>query len=94
MLFAASAAAKLGCVRLQLPASERPVTVNRSSTPPLGALVLAVPLELKKNGKRASRVGPFAVMKYGVVLSGATGLPANSNWGFTAGPLPPIAGCE
>src|ERR1700681_2122444 len=57
MLLADRAALKLGCGRLQAPASERPETVNRSSTPPLGALVLAVPLELKKNGNRASRVG-------------------------------------
>ena len=46
--------------------------MNRSSTPPLGLLVLAVPLELKKNGNRASRVGPVAVMKYGVASLGAT----------------------
>src|SRR5580704_14309025 len=89
MLLAACAAAKLGCGRLQLPASERPVTVNRSSTPPLGALVSAVPFELKKKGNRASRVGPLAVMKYGVVLSGATELPANANCGLTAELLPP-----
>ena len=44
--------------------------MNRSSTPPLGALKLTVPLALKKNGNRASRVGPLAVMKYGVVSAG------------------------
>jgi hypothetical protein len=32
-------------------------------------------------------------MKYGVVLSGATELPPNANWGLTAAPVPPIAGC-
>src|SRR5579862_8564224 len=79
MLFACCAAAKLGCGKLQLPASGRPVTVNRSSTPPFGALVFTVPLALKKNGKRASRVGPLAVMKYGVASLGATELPANAN---------------
>src|SRR5579864_6226986 len=94
MLFAAWAAAKLGWGRLQLPASERPETVNRSSTPPLGLLVLAEPLLLKKNGNRASRVGPVAVMKYGVASLGATALPAKANCGFIAGPDPPIAGCE
>src|SRR5215472_6733160 len=72
MLFAARAALKLGCPRTQVPASARPLTVNRSSTPPLGLFVLAVPLGLKKNGKRASRVGPLAVMKYGVASLGAT----------------------
>ena len=74
MLLASCAALKLGCGRtvllLQLPASERPVTVNRSSTPPLGLLVFAVPLALKKNGNLASRVGPLAVMKYGVESAG------------------------
>ena len=53
------------------------MTVNRSSTPPLGALVLTVPLLLKKNGKRASRVGPLAVIKDGMVLPGATPLLVN-----------------
>src|SRR5579863_2990953 len=87
MSFAFPAALKLGCGRVQLPASERPLTVKRSSTPPLGLLVLTVPLLLKKNGNRASRVGPLAVMKYGVESFGATGLPANANWGLTAAPV-------
>src|SRR5580693_2258943 len=82
MSFACSAALKLGCGRLQLPASVRPLTVNRSSTPPLGLLVFTVPFGLKKNGNRASRVGPLAVMKYGVESLGATELPANANWGL------------
>ena len=51
------------------------------------------PLELKKNGNRASRVGPVAVMNDGVVLPGATPLLTNWNCGLTAGPVPPIAGC-
>src|SRR5277367_4417851 len=97
MLLADTAAAKLGCGRalalLQVPASERPVTVNRSSTPPFGAFMFTEPLELKKNGNRASRVGPVAVMNDGVVLPGATPLLTNWNCGLTAGPVPPIAGC-
>src|SRR5580704_4492623 len=36
MLLYCPAVLKLGCGKLQLPVSERPVTVNRSSTPPLG----------------------------------------------------------
>src|SRR5882762_3309201 len=93
MLFAACAALKLGCGKLHEPTSERPVTVNRFSTPPLGALRLAVPLALKKNGNRASRVGPVDVMKYGVVSLGATPLLVNWAWGLAAGPVPPTAGC-
>src|SRR5580704_1602831 len=93
MSFACSAALKLGCCRLQLPASERPETVNRSSTPPLGLLVLTVPFGLKKNGNLASRVGPVAVMKYGVESLGAVPLLVNWNWGLTAAPVPPTAGC-
>src|SRR5580704_11127786 len=89
-LFSDTAVAKLGCgsvvLLLQVPASERPVTVNRSSTPPLGSLVLTDPLLLKKNGKRASRVGPVAVMKDGMVLPGATPLLVNRNCGLVAGP--------
>src|SRR5580704_4900066 len=92
MLLAACAAAKLGCGRLQAPASERPLTVKRSSTPPLGLLVLAEPLELKKNGNLASRVGPVAVMKNGVASLGATGLPAKVNCGLLAAPVPPTTG--
>src|SRR5262249_28629469 len=52
MLLAALAALKLGWFRLHAPASARPETVNRSSTPPLGLLTLAVPFALKKNGNR------------------------------------------
>src|SRR5215472_13005592 len=68
MLLAALAALKLGCCKLQLPASERPLTVNRSSTPPLGLLRFAFPNWSKKNGKRASRTGPLAATKNGMVL--------------------------
>lgn len=93
MLLAAFAALKLGCDRLQVPASPRPLTVNKSSTPPFGLLRFAEPLLLKKNGKRASRVGPVAVIKNGVVSLGATELPANANCGFIAAPVPPTVGC-
>ena len=50
------------------PASARPLIVNMVSTPPFGLLTLAVPLALKKNGKRASRTGPFCAIKAGRVL--------------------------
>src|SRR5215469_7421964 len=76
-------------------ASWRPLTVNKSSTPPLGALVSALPLLARKNGKRASRVGPLAVIKKGVESSGATrgcGPLVNVNSGLAAGPVPPTAG--
>src|SRR6516162_7022516 len=91
-LFVATACAKGGCATEQEPASERPVIVKRSSTPPLGALVLTLPFELKKKGKRASRVGPLAVMKLGMVLLGAVPSATNWNWGFAVGPDPPGAG--
>src|SRR5207248_6116554 len=68
MLFVALAALKLGCCRLQAPESARPETVNRSSTPPLGALGLGLPNWSKKNGNRASRTGPLARTKYGMGL--------------------------
>src|SRR5215475_4759104 len=90
-LLLATACWKLGCCSWQLPASERPVMVNRSSTPPFGLLVSGCPFCFTKNGKRASRVGPVAVMKGGVVSLGAT-VPAKANCGFIAGPEPPDAG--
>ena len=83
MLLSATAVAKLGwgskVLLVQVPASERPVTVNNVSTPPLGELVFTPPLLLKKKGKRASRVGPLAVIKDGIVLPGATPLLVNWN---------------
>src|SRR5260221_477569 len=101
---AAFAALKLGCVRLHTPASARPLTVNRSSTPPFGALTLAVPLALKKNGNRASRTGPLARTKNGIVLVLPLTTALAITWlcGFAptlgkiaaAGLLPPGAGCE
>src|ERR1051326_870125 len=83
---------KLGCGRLQDPASDRPVTVKRFSTPPFGALKFGVPLPLKKKGNLASTVGPFALRKYGTVSAGAVGLPANANSGLTGALDPPRAG--
>src|ERR1700677_1474394 len=86
MLFADSAAAKLGWGKLHLPASDLPETVYRSSTPPLGAFVFADPFELKKKGKRASRVGPLAVINEGIVLFDPLAIPLaiTSNSGFAA----------
>src|SRR5579859_798826 len=104
MLPAAFAALKLGCCRLHVPASARPLTVNRSSTPPLGLLRLAVPSELKKNGNRASLTGPLAWTKNGIVLVLPLTTPLAITWlcGFgpmlgkiaEAGLVPPGAGCE
>src|SRR5579862_341564 len=92
---AAAAAAKLGCTKVQPFASVSPETVKMVSTPPLGALVLAVPSLLKKNGKRASRVGPWAVMNVGVVSFGpAMPLAIAVNSGLLAPPVPPTVGCE
>src|SRR5580704_6831635 len=95
-LFVACAWAKLGCGSLQLPASDLPETVKRSSTPPFGALVFGLPNWSKKNGKRASRVGPLAVMNDGMALVEplTMPLPITWNWGLFAGPVPPTAGCE
>ena len=76
-----------------MPASERPETVNRGSTPPFGLLRLTVPLELKKNGNRASSVGPVAVTNEGVLSLGATELSVNANSGLVEAPDPPTAGC-
>src|SRR6267143_910466 len=93
-LLVACAWAKLGCCKLQLPASERPETVNRSSTPPLGAFGLGLPNWSKKNGNRASRVGPLAVMNDGMVLVDPLTNPLAITWncGLVAGPVPPTAG--
>src|SRR5258706_7559955 len=91
-LLVACAWAKLGCCKLQLPASERPETVNRSSTPPLGAFGLGLPNWSKKNGNRASRTGPLAWTKYGMVLvlPFTTPLAITWLWGFdpTLGKIP------
>src|SRR5882762_7148573 len=78
--------AKFGCVILQPVASVRPVITKRSCTPPS-----AVPFGFLM--KRASRMGPFAVMKDGTVLV-APALAAIAGSGLVAGLVPPIAGCE
>src|SRR5579871_294938 len=89
---------------LQEPASARPETVNKVSTPPFGAAVLGVPFALKKNGKRASRTGPLAVTNEGIVLVEPLTKPVVIAWlcgfGPTLGKMldeglePPIFGCE
>src|SRR5579864_1189263 len=103
-LLAACAAAKPGCCKLQAPASARPLTVNMVSTPPFGFAVLAVPLALKKNGKRASRTGPAAVTKDGMVFVELLTTPFAITWlcglaptlgkTLALGLVPPGAGCE
>src|SRR6266571_1700343 len=103
-LLAAAAAAKLGCCKLHAPASARPLTVNMVSTPPFGLLTLAVPLALKKNGKRASRTGPFAAINDGIVLVLPLTTPLAITWlcglaptlgkTLALGLLPPGAGWE
>src|SRR2546423_7377781 len=103
-LLAFAAAVNPGCCKLQPAASARPLTVNRSSTPPFGLLTLAVPLALKKNGKRASRTGPVAVTKDGMVLVLPLTVPLAITWLWGLGPtlgkipeaglVPPAAGWE
>src|ERR1700748_1368160 len=89
------ACAKFGCCSEQLPASMRPATVNRSSTPPLGEVVLGAPLARVKNGKRASNAGPCALMRDGMLLVDPLAMPAAMTWnsGLLAGLVPPTAGC-
>src|SRR6185437_9424685 len=103
-LLAFAAAVKPGCVKLQPAASARPLTVNMVSTPPFGLFRLAVPLALKKNGKRASRTGPVAVMNDGMVLVLPLTTPLAITWLCGLAPIlgktlalgldPPGAGCE
>src|SRR5690242_11736771 len=90
-LFACCAAAKGGCTRLQPEAPARPETVYSVSTPPFGALVFTVPLALKKNGKRASRTGPPAVMKVGTEFVEPLAIPVEIAWncGLLLGLEPP-----
>src|SRR6266704_2787291 len=76
---------------LHEPPSDRPVIVKRSSTPPLGSLTLGLPAALKKNGKRASRTGPVAVMNDGTTLVAPAAF-ASATCGLTAGAVPPTAG--
>src|SRR2546430_16898709 len=69
---------KTGCAILQPGASLRPVTTNRSWTPP-------------SDTKRASRIGPFGTMNHGTVLVAPPAL-ATAGSGLMAGPGPPAKG--
>ena len=80
-----SSLSKFGWARLHPSAPSRPVIVNRLVTPPSG-----VPSGFLTN--LASRTGPFSLMKEGTA-SVPPNLLAKSTWGFTAGLVPPIAGC-
>src|SRR6266403_2328297 len=64
--------------------SGRPEMVKISCTPPSG-----LPSAFLMN--RASRTGPFAVIKEGTVFPGAT-VEALASWGLMAGLVPPRAG--
>src|SRR5438034_7916951 len=77
---------KSGCTSMHPGASERPVMVNRSWTPPSG-----VPSGFLTN--LASRTGPFAVMNDRTELAAPFRV-ANATWGFTGGLVPPTAGCK
>ena len=94
-----------GCVKLQpAPHQRGRLIVNMVSTPPFGLLRLAVPLALKKNGKRASRTGPVELMKDGMVLVEPLTVPLAITWLCGLGPMlgktlalgldPPGAGWE
>src|SRR5437867_9446605 len=83
-LLLAACVAKSGWAREQPPAPVRPVIVAVLCTPPS-----LVPSELNLN--RASRTGPFDVMKNGIV-SVPPSFEANATCGFTNGLVPPVAG--
>src|SRR5216684_7122443 len=82
----ASSFSKSGCASTHPGASARPAIVKRSWTPPSG-----VPSAFFTN--LASRTGPFGVINDGTVLV-APFTVANATWGFTAGLVPPTAGCK
>src|SRR4051812_36026884 len=71
---------------LQPGASERPVITNRPCTPPSGD-----PSRLRT--KRASRIGPLAVMNDGTTFFAPIKV-ATATCGFVAGLVPPIVGWE
>jgi hypothetical protein len=75
---------KSGWAREQPPAPVRPVMVAVLCTPPS-----RLPSGLNLN--RASRTGPFSVMKKGTV-SVPPSFEANATCGFTNGLVPPVAG--
>src|SRR5262245_13639337 len=88
MFLAATCASKSSCLALQVLAlpveSTRPLITNKACTPPSG----------EPSGfftKRASRTGPFALIKAGTV-SVPPSLLANATWGLTDGLDPPAAG--
>jgi hypothetical protein len=83
-LFSATAAPKFGCAKTQPGASDRPCIEKRSCTPPSG-----VPSGL--SAKRASRIGPFAVMNDGIAFVAPIAF-ASVTCGFVAGLEPPTAG--
>ena len=82
--FAASCAAKSGCLSEHPSAPSRPVIVNNAWTPPSG-----LPSLLRTN--RASRTGPFSDRNDGTLSLPAL---ANATCGFSNGLEPPLAGCE
>src|SRR6267154_6284253 len=82
----ASSFPKSGCASAQPGASARPAIVNRSWTPPS-----FVPSAFFTN--LASRTGPFSVTNEGTLLV-APFAAANATCGFSAGLVPPTAGCK
>src|SRR4029077_16721488 len=95
MLLFCWACLKFGCCRLQRRAPALPETVKNASTPPFGALLFGTPWEFAKKGKRATSVGPWAVMNEGMVLVEPDAIPCVMAWncGLFGGLLPPTAGC-
>ena len=83
-------ASKFSCAMRQpaaLPVeSERPLITNSACTPPS-----RLPSGLEMN--RASRTGPSGVMNDGRMFRAPKSV-ATATWGFTAGEVPPISGCE
>src|SRR5262245_65929089 len=86
MFLAATCASKSSCLMLQPVAPGAPVITNRACTPPSG----------EPSGfltKRASRTGPFLVMKDGGLFPTSNGpVVAQANWGLHAGGMTPVAG--
>ena len=78
-LLRASSASNDGCAIWQRSAPFMPAMVNRSCTPP-------------SDSNRASRTGPFAVMKEGNLFFIVLRLFKNETCGFLAGLDPPDAG--
>src|SRR5260370_37999835 len=85
-----------GCGKRHLPVPDRPEPVNKPAPPPLGAFVFGLPFASKKNGKRASRVGPVEVMNDGMLLVEPLTIPLaiTCDSGLVAGLVPSIVGCH